>query len=171
MARTELHGIAKRRGKDSYITSFALNEWQSTTGWRKKLDRQKGGVFGVEAKNNSFKIGKVVIQSILSGAENIKFGYVSRTNFKDRSSHQILGEQYVKPSVVARLIALNIKNMWAIMRHIIEVSMKQPEGKYLLVRDPNKPILRMYKLPAGTFDDTSSEEEEEEESSEGEDDE
>ena len=39
------------------------------------------------------------------------------------------------------------------------------------VRDPNKPILRMYKLPAGTFDDTSSEEEEEEESSEGEDDE
>lgn len=148
----------KRKGEDKYITSFALNEWQSSTEWRKKLDRGKGGVFGVEAKNNSFKIGKVVIQSILSGTDMIKFGYVSRSHFKDRSSHQILGEQYVKPSVVARLVALNTQNMWAIMRHIIEVCMKQPEGKYLLVRDPSKGILRLYKLPSGTFDDSSSEE-------------
>ena len=112
----------------------------------------------MEAKNNSFKIGKMVIQSILAGADMIKFGYVSRTNFKDRSSHHILGEQYVKPAVVARLVALSTQNMWAIMRHIIEVSMKQPEGKYLLVRDPSKGILRLYKLPSGTFDDSSSEE-------------
>ena len=114
----------------------------------------------MEAKNNAFKIGKMVIQSILAGADMIKFGYVSRTNFKDRSSHQILGEQYVKPAVVARLVALSTQNMWAIMHHIIEVSMKQPEGKYLLVRDPSKGILRLYKLPSGTFDDSSSEEEE-----------
>ena len=44
--------------------------------------------------------------------------------------------------------------------------MKQPEGKYLLVRDPNKPILRMYKLPAGTFDDSESEDDESEEEEE-----
>lgn len=160
VARTELHGITKRRERDSYVTSFAMNEWDATSAWRKRLDKQKGSIFASEAKNNSLKVAKWTIQTILSGAEFMKLGYVSRTNFKNRSNHQILGTQYVKPSVVSQLITLNERNIWAVMRHIIECCMKQPEGKYLILKDPNKPMLRLYKLPEGTFDDSDDESEE-----------
>ena len=35
--------------------------------------------------------------------------------------------------------------------------MKMPDGKYLLVKDPNKPTLRTYEVPADAFDDGYSE--------------
>lgn len=31
--------------------------------------------------------------------------------------------------------------------------MKREDGKYVLVKDPNKPILRLYQVPAGSFED------------------
>lgn len=37
------------------------------------------------------------------------------------------------------------------MRTVADLCMKQPEGKYLLVKDPNKPVIRLYAVPAGTF--------------------
>jgi translation initiation factor 3 subunit D len=30
--------------------------------------------------------------------------------------------------------------------------MKMPEGKYLIVKDPNKPILRLYDIPMDAFE-------------------
>jgi translation initiation factor 3 subunit D len=29
--------------------------------------------------------------------------------------------------------------------------MKMPEGKYVLVKDPNKPVIRLYSVPMSTF--------------------
>jgi translation initiation factor 3 subunit D len=31
--------------------------------------------------------------------------------------------------------------------------LNRPEGKYVLVKDPNKQILRLYEVPAGSFED------------------
>ena len=31
------------------------------------------------------------------------------------------------------------------------------EGKYVLVKDPNKPLLRLYEVPAGTFEEEEGE--------------
>lgn len=31
--------------------------------------------------------------------------------------------------------------------------LKRDEGKYVLVKDPNKQILRLYEVPAGSFED------------------
>jgi len=31
--------------------------------------------------------------------------------------------------------------------------LQRPEGKYVLVKDPNKQILRLYEVPAGSFED------------------
>jgi len=162
IARTELHSITKRKSKEVYTTCFALNEWDhklaKTAEWRKKLDKQRGAVLASELKNNSCKLAKWTAQTILAGAELMKIGYISRTNRKDRSTHQILGTQYYKPTDFARQINLNLKNVWGIVRHLIEICMKEPEGKYLLMKDPNKPILRLYRLPAGTFDDSDDDE-------------
>ena len=40
--------------------------------------------------------------------------------------------------------------------------MAQQDGKYLIVKDPNKPILRLYDIPDNTFESEDEEEESEE---------
>ena len=36
--------------------------------------------------------------------------------------------------------------------------LKMPEGKYVLVKDPNKPLLRLYEVPLNTFEEEDEEE-------------
>lgn len=35
--------------------------------------------------------------------------------------------------------------------------LQRDEGKYVLVKDPNKSILRLYEVPAGSFEDDGGE--------------
>ena len=64
--------------------------------------------------------------------------YVSRVNMRDDSNHVILGTQQFKPTEFATQINLNMDNAWGILRCVIDLCMKQPDGKYLILRDPNK---------------------------------
>jgi translation initiation factor 3 subunit D len=43
--------------------------------------------------------------------------------------------------------------MWGVFKSIAEMCLKLNDGKYLLVKDPNKPILRTYEVPADSFND------------------
>jgi translation initiation factor 3 subunit D len=58
---------------------------------------------------------------------------------------------------------MSISNGWGIVRTIADMCLKRDEGKYVLLKDPNKPILRLYEVPAGSFDDDEPEAVEEEE--------
>jgi Eukaryotic translation initiation factor 3 subunit 7 (eIF-3) len=64
--------------------------------------------------------------------------YVSRVHVKDSAKHAILGVQQFKPAEFAQQINLNLDNAWGIMRCIIDLCMRQKEGKYLIMKDPNK---------------------------------
>ncbi|EQK97318.1 Eukaryotic translation initiation factor 3, subunit 7 [Ophiocordyceps sinensis CO18] len=48
---------------------------------------------------------------------------------------------------------LSLSNGWGIVRTIADMCLKREEGKFVLVKDPNKSILRLYEVPAGSFDD------------------
>jgi translation initiation factor 3 subunit D len=48
---------------------------------------------------------------------------------------------------------LSLSNGWGIVRTIADMCLKRDEGKYVLVKDPNKQILRLYEVPAGSFED------------------
>ena len=49
---------------------------------------------------------------------------------------------------------LNLNNGWAIVRTFVDMVMKEPnDGKYVLVKDPNKPTIRLYQVPANTFEE------------------
>lgn len=82
--RTEVDAVVKSaQGEDSYITVKALNEFdtraQGAGGameWRQKLDSQRGAVVATEMKNNSCKLARWVVQSMLAGADHLKLGYV-----------------------------------------------------------------------------------------------
>merc|ERR1719423_409908 len=168
-------------GENQFINIKSLNEWDSKLAhgvdWRQKLDSQRGAVVATELKNNSCKLAKWTVGSLLAGSDQVKFGYVSRASPRDSTRHVILGTHQFKPSEFANQINLNLDNAWGILRCIVDTCMKLKEGKYLIMKDPNKPMIRIYDIPDDTFesddddDDDEDEEEEEDDDSDDEDDE
>ena len=66
---------------------------------------------------------------------------------------------------------INLANGWGVVRTIADLCLKQPEGKYVLLKDPNKvspslhytvhrepnlnvpqPVIRLYRVPFDAFD-------------------
>lgn len=81
---------------------------------------------------------------------------------RETTRHVILGTQQYKPTEFANQINLKMDNCWGILRVIIDTCMKLDDGKYLIMKDPNKPTIRIYKIPASTFESDDDEEEEDE---------
>jgi len=164
VCRTELHGVVRKRGTEQYCTTFALNEWDSKQSggidWRAKIDSQRGAVLATELKNNSCKLAKWTALSLLSGAEVMKLGYVSRVNKGSAFEHTILGCQSVKPSEFAKQLFLDENNLFGVIKYLVEIFQKQPPGTFSIVRDPNKAVCRVYSVPAGTFDVESDDDDE-----------
>jgi len=52
---------------------------------------------------------------------------------------------------------LQLSNGWGIVRTIADMCLKREDGKFILVKDPNKSILRLYEVPAGSFDEDGDE--------------
>ncbi|XP_043472318.1 eukaryotic translation initiation factor 3 subunit D [Leptopilina heterotoma] len=149
-----------------FLTVKALNEWDSKLAngveWRQKLDTQRGAVLANELRNNACKLAKWTVQALLAGSDQIKFGYVSRAMVRDSSKHVILGTQQYKPNEFATQINLNMDNAWGILRCIIDICMKQKDGKYLIMKDPNKPMIRLYDIPDNTFESEGDEDDDDE---------
>lgn len=175
--RCELHGIVNKvqttfKGKkqtktnvEQFMTAYALNEWDGSQSggieWRKKIDEQKGAVLATELKNNSAKLARWSAQSLLAGAEVMKLGYVSRVDVRNPNNHAILATQVLKPKDFSIQLNMNLQNMWGIMKMLIELMQRQEEGKYVLLRDPNKPVMRVYSVPL-SFNESEDEDESDE---------
>jgi translation initiation factor 3 subunit D len=84
--------------------------------------------------------------------------FVSRANPKNNNDHVILGVLTNKPRDFAAQMALNLNNGWAIVRTIVDMVLRMDEGKYVLVKDPNKALLRLYSVPQHTFEEEDVEE-------------
>ncbi|KAH8359551.1 hypothetical protein KR093_007416 [Drosophila rubida] len=161
VARCEHDGVLQTpSGEPQFLSIKALNEWDSKLAngveWRQKLDTQRGAVLANELRNNACKLAKWTVQAVLAGSDQLKLGYVSRINPRDHSRHVILGTQQFKPHEFATQINLSMDNAWGILRCIIDLVMKQKDGKYLIMKDPNKPIIRLYDIPDNTFDSDDS---------------
>jgi translation initiation factor 3 subunit D len=85
VVRTELDAVVKNNinGEDQYLTIKALNEFDNKAqgaggalDWRSKLASQRGAVLATEMKNNSCKLARWTVQSILAKADTMKLGYV-----------------------------------------------------------------------------------------------
>ncbi|EFN52468.1 hypothetical protein CHLNCDRAFT_32503 [Chlorella variabilis] len=145
---------AVRLGDSTQLVAVhALNEFDpkwSGVDWRQKLENQRGAVLATELKNNANKIAKWTAAALVTGIDQIKLGYVTRALPRDNRNHLILGTQAVKPRDFAMQMNLNMDNCWGIISGLVNLCQEQLEhdGKYLLVRDPNKPQLRLYAIPA-----------------------
>ncbi|KAK7696224.1 hypothetical protein QCA50_000877 [Cerrena zonata] len=176
--RTEVDAYSAGQGDprqgQGLVTIRALNEFDprapgagGALDWRTKLDSQRGAVVATEMKNNSCKLAKWTVQSVLAGAEAMKIGYISRANPRDHTRHVILSTQSVRPADFAVQLNVSLANGWGIVRTVTDLCMKQPEGKYVLVKDPNKPVIRLYAVPMSAFTGEDDDEEFDGEDGEG----
>ncbi|KAL1953091.1 hypothetical protein VTO42DRAFT_3610 [Malbranchea cinnamomea] len=200
VVRTEVDAMLKNNvsGEDQTVVLKALNEFDSKAqgsggapDWRAKLTSQRGAVLATEMKNNNCKLARWTTQAILARADIMKLGFVSRANPRSAAAHVILGVLGFKPREFATQMNLNIANGWGIVRTIVDLirSLSEQAGaeegdqqqqqqaadgekvrKYVLVKDPNKPVLRLYAVPPNTFEEdedaTGGDKEEKEEDEE-----
>jgi hypothetical protein len=76
---------------------------------------------------------------VVGGSTEPPFGcsFVSRANPKDAQRHVIVGMQSYKPRDFAAQMNISLNNGWGIVRMIVDLVNKQPDGRYVLVKDPN----------------------------------
>jgi translation initiation factor 3 subunit D len=161
VARCEVQGVMEVNKQRQFLTLNALNEFDpkySGVDWRQKLETQRGAVLATELKNNVNKLAKWTAQALLASAEMMKLGYVSRVHPRDHLNHVILAVVGYKPKDFAAQINLNTSNMWGIIKSIVDLCMKLNEGKYVLVKDPSKPQVRIYEVPPDAFENDYVEE-------------
>jgi hypothetical protein len=60
--------------------------------------------------------------------------YVSRISPRDNTKHAILAVGNYKPKDFAVQMNVQLSNAWGIVRAIVDICMKRPDGKYVLVR-------------------------------------
>ncbi|KZT62857.1 translation initiation factor eIF-3, subunit D [Calocera cornea HHB12733] len=168
--RTEVDAFipSQQSNKNDLVSIKTLFEFDSRAqgaggapDWRTKLDSQRGAVMATEMKNNSFKLSRWTVQAILAGAESMKIGFISRASPRDNSRHVILGTATMRPTDFAAQLNMSMANGWGIVRTITDLCLKQPEGKYILVKDPNKPVIRLYAVPDSALTGEDGEEDEE----------
>ena len=167
IVRTELDAVVKNNisGEDQYLTVKALNEFdhkaQGSGGaldWRTKLTSQRGAVVATEMKNNSCKLARWTTQAILAKADQMKLGFVSRANPKSAANHVVLGVVGYKPREFASQMNLGLNNGWGVVRTIVDLvrgmgAIEDGDKKYVLVKDPNKQVIRLYDVPLTTFEE------------------
>ncbi|KAJ2726910.1 hypothetical protein GGI07_000238 [Coemansia sp. Benny D115] len=125
--------------------------------WRLRLDAQRGAVMATEMKNNTAKLARWAFQALVSGADQIKFGFVARQSPKNNTRHTVLGFQSYKPGDFITQMGLNEFHAWGIVKALVDLCLNLEEGKYVIMRDPNNPLIRIYSVPAGTFEDNGDE--------------
>ena len=122
---------------------------------------QRGAIMATEIKGNSNKLTRWTAEALLAGVDHIKLGFVSRTNPKEKSKHATLATSVLKPNEFAAQINFSYANGWGIIKSLVDYILTLPEGKYLLAKDPNKSMMRLYQVPVDTFVEVSKVEEEE----------
>eukprot|EP00842_Homolaphlyctis_polyrhiza_P003270 jgi/Hompol1/3944/HPOL_003408-RA len=137
-----------------FVTVRALNEFDSRAAgsggapdWRLKLDSQRGAVMATEFKNNANKLCRWICESVLAGADQFRLGFVSRATPRERRRHVILGSSIFKPREFAANMNFDLSSGWGLVKAFIDLCFaKLDNGKFVLLRDPNKPVLRLYKI-------------------------
>jgi translation initiation factor 3 subunit D len=153
VVRCEVGAVAKGPGgRPAYASVKALNEYDDSqwdaTPWRTHLDRQRGAVLATELKNNGNKLSRWACEALLGDVNQVRVGFVSRNNFKSNSSHSVLGIQAFQPKEFATQINMDVRRAWGLLQYFVEECLALPEGKYMMLKDPNDQVLRIFGVPS-----------------------
>lgn len=143
---------AKLKGTDAnsgYTYVCTLNELvtKKAKPWATQIEAQKGALLANEIRNNTTKLQRFAAQASIAGCDNLRLGYITRRSPNDAENHTILGIQSFTTENLASQMGLKMDNSWGIIRSLADLLMTKPEGHYVLLKDPMKPIMRLYATP------------------------
>jgi translation initiation factor 3 subunit D len=149
VVRTEVDAYIDGTDKPSYEKLRAVNEYDSavTGGYRASLSSQSGKVIGNEVHNNGCKLSKWTLQAHLAGVESMRLGFFVRSLITKADKHLLVGVNKFHVSQLATNLNLSIPNCWGMFVGLVELLRMNPDGKYILIKDPNRLILRLYACP------------------------
>ena len=135
-----------------------------------EVEGQVAGRFGYMYKiwdlGNKRKICiRSTVQSLLAGADQIKFAFFSRKNTKSNTAHSLIGTYGLATNAFANQINLNMSNCWAILRDLVDsiyIDAKktgEQSGEYIYMKDPNKALMRLFRVIQEEEEDEEAEEE------------
>lgn len=160
VVRCSINAYVDQSGTTQYVISRALNEYDSkhsgTIDYRQRLESQTGAILASEMKNNMNKLTRWTAEAVLCGVEHVRLGFVSRLNNKSNYKHQILMTKLYTPSTFADSLSIKVRALWGSLNTIIKQIQSYDNGTYLLLRDANKPVLKLYSVPENTFADELS---------------
>jgi len=142
----------QEKTRNLLVKSLLEYDQKVTGGWRMKLENQKAGCFATELKSNNCKLTKFLLQAHLAEAPHLKIGWVSRMHgHKDPHVHAILAVTDHPVSELTSELGVDFDQVWGGLKYIINVLQKYSEGSYILLRDPTKKTIYIYKTQPGEF--------------------
>jgi translation initiation factor 3 subunit D len=163
---------AQTEGKNTSVKTLTEFDTKATS-WRDSFERNREtAVFATEMKNNSCKLSRWLASCVVSNCDLLKIGFVTRRNEDDPWNHQLLAVQtHNVPDLMAQM-AMSQQTLWSAVCSLVEQILNVEEetvGRYLVVKDPAKPVLNLYAIPWDEFEVEEDEEEgdEEEDDEEG----
>ena len=142
---------------------YTLNEHNlDIKNWRSCIDQAIIPCLNKEITNNSFKISRWLVQSILAQVDFIKFGFVTRKNMNDNKKHILVATHTVPTTNWAQQLSLQMDQMWSKVKYLIDSIEEDKKdemesAEYIMLKDFNKLAYRLYKK------DLQEEEEDDEE--------
>ena len=82
-----------------------------------------------EITNNTFKITRWLVQSLLAGVQYIKFAFVGRKDPGLNSKHVVLATHTVKTEDWANQNNLKMDNLWSNISHLISIIDYESSGR------------------------------------------
>ncbi|BAM40824.1 eukaryotic translation initiation factor 3 subunit 7 [Theileria orientalis strain Shintoku] len=146
VTRCEVHG--KLPGTDNYAYVCALNECpnKNNKSWRSQIETQKGALLANEIRNNTTKLQRFVACANMAGCSVFKLAYVTRKSPMDAENHSIIGVHTHTTGNLALQMGFSLNNAWGSIKSIVQLIIRKPDGQYVLLKDPMKPIVRLYSV-------------------------
>lgn len=154
VVRTDLH-VYLGGAEPKFLKLHTVNEYNSklTGGYSVKLKKELGQVLSTELKNNSCKMSRWALEASLAGAHYLKLGFVGRQQPDKGQGHRL---HYIKNFHIEELfIALNLNaaNSWGVFRNVLLAVHAKPDGKYVLIKEPNRLCIKLHRVTEGSNED------------------
>ncbi|KAJ9440207.1 Eukaryotic translation initiation factor 3 subunit D [Diplonema papillatum] len=142
-ARTYADGVLPAKGNELFraFPLLLLGSKQALIGG------QIGAIRANEIQNNCCRLVKQLAVTILAGAHHMKVGLVSRKRTDTRKAHMLHHVESVETRDQVQALSTHPKALWNILIRILTEIVKAKSGernqKFVLMRDPGKPTLRL----------------------------
>ena len=163
--QNHFYNPAGSAGQEGLSNLFVFLEWnQQRQGWTKDLDTNMNPKLNTEIIDNTCKLTRWTIQSIISGVETMRFAFVQRVNTSSSKSHQVIGFSTHNPQNFTGQLNLKMANSWAILKDVISTILAQDQtsADYLYMKDPNQANYKLYHMVNAENEDDDDDDEDDE---------